>query len=57
MQSYHTQNKKMKRERKNMWVVTVFNNPNDIRMFEYATKSEATEFLAQYKNAVLSFTN
>lgn len=40
-----------------MWVVTVFNNINDIRMFEYATKSEASEFLAQYKNAVLSFTN
>lgn len=40
-----------------MWVVTVFNNINDIRMFEYATKSEASAFLAQHKNAVLSFTN
>ena len=40
-----------------MWVVTVFNNRNDIRMFEYKTKSEAAAFLAKYKNAVLSFTN
>ena len=40
-----------------MWVVTVFNNPNDIRMFEYTTKKEASVILAQYKNAVLSFTN
>ncbi|MER2155071.1 MAG: hypothetical protein ABS917_12830 [Solibacillus sp.] len=40
-----------------MWVVTVFNNPNDIRMFEYKTKSEAAAFLAKYKNAVLSYTN
>ena len=40
-----------------MWVVTVFNNPNDIRMFEYTTKSEASAILAQYTNAVLSFTN
>ena len=34
-----------------MWVVTVFNNKDDIRMFEYTTKNEAA------KNAVLSFTN
>lgn len=40
-----------------MWVVTIFNNPNDIRMFEYTTKNEATAFLAKCKNAVLSFTN
>ncbi|HEY4622375.1 hypothetical protein MKX47_18505 [Solibacillus sp. FSL R7-0668] len=40
-----------------MWVVTVFNNPNDIRMFEYTTKNEAAKMLAQYSNAVLSFTN
>lgn len=40
-----------------MWVVTVFNNPNDIRMFEYTTKNEATQFLAKYTNAILSFTN
>lgn len=40
-----------------MWVVTVFNNPNDIRMFEYTSKNEATAILAKYRNAVLSFTN
>ena len=40
-----------------MWVVTVFNNPNDIRMFQYTSKKEATVELAKYKNAVLSFTN
>lgn len=40
-----------------MWVVTVFNNPNDIRMFEYTSKNEAANKLAKYKNAVLSFTN
>ena len=40
-----------------MWVVTVFNNPNDIRMFEYTIKSEAAKKLAQYTNAVLSYTN
>ena len=39
-----------------MWVVTVFNDQNDIRMFEYTTKSEATVALAKYKNAVLSYT-
>lgn len=40
-----------------MWVVTVFNNQNDIRMFEYTTKNEAAVELAKYKNAVLSYTN
>ena len=40
-----------------MWVVTVFNNQNDIRIFEYTTKSEAAKKLANYKNAVLSYTN
>ena len=40
-----------------MWVVTVFNNQNDIRMFEYTTKAEATKELVKYKNAVLSYTN
>ncbi|MGN7477808.1 hypothetical protein ACTHOQ_08120 [Solibacillus silvestris] len=40
-----------------MWVVTVFNNANDIRMFEYATKNEATTQLKKYTNAVLSYTN
>lgn len=40
-----------------MWVVTVFNNANDIRMFEYTTKNEATLKLSNYTNAVLSYTN
>ena len=40
-----------------MWVVTVFNNQNDIRMFEYTSKNEATAVLAKYSNAVLSYTN
>ncbi|WP_255731537.1 hypothetical protein [Solibacillus palustris] len=40
-----------------MWVVTIFNNSNDIRMFEYTTKNEAAKMLAKYSNAVLSFTN
>lgn len=40
-----------------MWVVTVFNNQNDIRMFEYTSKNEAAQALEKYKNAVLSFTN
>lgn len=40
-----------------MWVVTVFNNQNDIRMFEYTTKNEAAAMLANYKNAVMSYTN
>ena len=39
-----------------MWVITVFNNQNDIRMFEYTTKNEAVVELAKYKNAVLSYT-
>ncbi|WP_255417957.1 MULTISPECIES: hypothetical protein [unclassified Lysinibacillus] len=39
-----------------MWVVTVFNSQNDIRMFEYTTKNEASKELAKYKNAVLSYT-
>ena len=57
MQFYHTQNKNKQKELEVMWVVTIFNNPNDIRMFEYTTKSEASAILEQYKNAVLSFTN
>ena len=40
-----------------MWVVTVFNNQNDIRMFEYTTKNEAKLKLANYTNAVLSYKN
>lgn len=39
-----------------MWVVTVFNNINDIRMFEYTTKNEATSQLVKYTNAILSYT-
>ena len=57
MQFYLTQNKNNLKELEFMWVVTIFNNPNDIRMFEYTTKKEASAILAQYKNAVLSFTN
>lgn len=40
-----------------MWVVTVFFNRNDIRMFEYTNKNEAEQTLAKYTNAVLSYTN
>ena len=41
-----------------MWVVTVFNNQNDIRIFEYTTKGEATKALQTFKDkAVLSYTN
>jgi hypothetical protein len=40
-----------------MWVVTVFYNQNDIRIFEYTSKNEAAVELAKYKNAVLSYTN
>ena len=39
-----------------MWVVTVFNNINDIRIFEYTTKMEATSTLEKSKNAILSYT-
>ncbi|MFL0584075.1 hypothetical protein ACH0B6_15990 [Solibacillus silvestris] len=39
-----------------MWVVTVFNNKNDIRIFEYTTKNEATSKLEKYTNAILSYT-
>ena len=40
-----------------MWVVTVFNHPNDIRIFEYSTKSEATKALQTLsKNSVLTYT-
>lgn len=38
-----------------MWVVTVFNNINDIRIFEYTTKNEATSKLEKYTNAILSY--
>ncbi|MBM7700086.1 hypothetical protein [Kurthia huakuii] len=39
-----------------MWVVTVFNNINDIRMFEYADKATATAKLQGFDNAILSYT-
>ncbi|WP_337980903.1 hypothetical protein [Lysinibacillus sp. JNUCC-52] len=39
-----------------MWVVTVFEN-NNVRIFEYTNKDEATAALAKYKkNAVLTYT-
>lgn len=41
-----------------MWVVTVFNNQNDIRIFEYMSKNEAIKALQAYKaKAILSYTN
>lgn len=40
-----------------MWVITVFNNQNDIRIYEYENKGEATEALKAFNNqAVLSYT-
>ncbi len=40
-----------------MWVITVFNNQNDIRIFEYTNKGEATQALQAFsKNAVLTYT-
>lgn len=40
-----------------MWVVTVFNK-NDVRIFEYQTKVEATNALKQLRgSAILSYTN
>ena len=39
-----------------MWVITVFNNIQDIRMFEYTNKEEATKAMAAYKSAILSYT-
>jgi len=39
-----------------MWVITVFDK-KDVRIFEYASKNEATEALAKFKkNAVLTYT-
>lgn len=40
-----------------MWVVTIFNNVNDIRIFEYTDKKAASAKLAGLNNAILSFTN
>lgn len=40
-----------------MWVITVFNDKNDIRIFEYTNKGEATTALQSFsKNAVLTYT-
>lgn len=39
-----------------MWVVTVFNK-NDVRIFEFQTKAEASKALNEYQgSAILSFT-
>ena len=39
-----------------MWVITVFNK-QDVRMFEYTNKEEATKAMATYaSNAILSYT-
>ncbi|WP_268807855.1 hypothetical protein MHH70_03060 [Metasolibacillus sp. FSL H7-0170] len=39
-----------------MWVITVFEQ-QDVRIFEYTSKDEATEALQKFnKNAVLSYT-
>lgn len=40
-----------------MWVVTIFNNMNDIRMFEFADKASASAKISGLRNAVLSYTN
>lgn len=37
-----------------MWVVTIFNNINDIEMYEYTEK--AVEKLSGLRNAILSYT-
>jgi hypothetical protein len=40
-----------------MWVITVFNHRNDVRIFEYTSKGEATKALSNFaKNAILSYT-
>lgn len=40
-----------------MWVITVFNDVNDIRIFEFENKGEATAALKAFNNkAVLSYT-
>ena len=39
-----------------MWVITVFNN-QDVRMFEYTNKEEATKAMEAYTTgAILSYT-
>lgn len=40
-----------------MWVVTIFNNINDIRIFEFSDKASAKAKLIGLRNAVLSYTN
>ena len=49
----------MKKENKNMWVITVFEK-DTFRIFEYTTKGEALKALAKFvknaKNAILSYT-
>lgn len=39
-----------------MWVVTIFNNVHDIRIFEYTNKEAATAKLSGLNNAILSYT-
>ncbi|WP_261797368.1 hypothetical protein [Kurthia massiliensis] len=39
-----------------MWVITVFNNINDIEMYEYTEKAAAVEKLSGLHNAILSYT-
>lgn len=40
-----------------MWVVTIFNDINDIRMFEYTNREAATAKIEGLDNAILSYTN
>lgn len=40
-----------------MWVVTIFHNMNDIRIFEFTNKAAAKAKLEGLDNAILSFTN
>ncbi|WP_281181718.1 hypothetical protein [Caryophanon tenue] len=40
-----------------MWVITVFEDQFNVRMFEYAEKNEATQALKNFsKSAILSYT-
>ena len=40
-----------------MWVITVFEDQFNVRMFEYTEKSEATEALKSFNEAaILSYT-
>ncbi|MGM9968504.1 MULTISPECIES: hypothetical protein [unclassified Rummeliibacillus] len=40
-----------------MWVVTIFNNINDICMFEYTNREAAIAKIEGLENAILSYTN